>query len=341
MLTRSILSAALALSSFAATAANYYLVVPVNGRSLAADISVALESAALPEGIVGQPYSYDFTHHLRVSGDSQFDPKVATWTASGVPHGLSLTEGRLSGLPTEASSSAIQVTATYKGKRANQAYPLTVKNRVTVSLQPDGYRTWSNGEIAQSCQAYLNPSAPLTYAGDVGDGLYRVQPAGQSATTVYCDMTRDGGGWTLVARVISGSNSHVNTTAVGALSAPTQPSVAKLSDAYINALMEPSQGLMRLAVDGGRVNFYKLASVPFVAAGVAAVRPVSMALDGPYLMTTANPYHGGLNSYGVGSADMFTVYGPASAADSCRRAIAGNGAISWCGPGGSGTLFVR
>ena len=66
-------------------------------------------------------------------------------------------------------------------------------------------------------------------------GLYDINPAG-STFKVYCDMTRNGGGWTLVARVRGTSTGHVNGTAIGALTSPTQTTTAKLSDAVINAL---------------------------------------------------------------------------------------------------------
>lgn len=66
---------------------------------------------------------------------------------------------------------------------------------VTVALSAGGYRTWSDGSLAPSCAGYRNPGGLAQYSGSVGDGLYRIQPAGQAAT-VFCDMSTDGGGWT-------------------------------------------------------------------------------------------------------------------------------------------------
>lgn len=86
---------------------------------------------------------------------------------------------------------------------------------LTVALSAGGYRTWSDGSLATSCAGYRNPSAPAQYSGSVGDGLYRIQPAGQAASTVFCDMSTDGGGWTrLNAEVASFSRVLTATDAV-------------------------------------------------------------------------------------------------------------------------------
>jgi len=60
-----------------------------------------------------------------------------------------------------------------------------------------GVRQWGDGARAASCADYLTPGAGYTYSGDVGDGLYRVDPAGATGPfEVLCDMT--GGGWQLI-----------------------------------------------------------------------------------------------------------------------------------------------
>jgi hypothetical protein len=65
-----------------------------------------------------------------------------------------------------------------------------------------GSRRWSNGTFARSCEEYRRPTGGQSYSGDVGDGVYRVQPSGFAAFDVYCDMTTDTGGWTLISNYV-------------------------------------------------------------------------------------------------------------------------------------------
>jgi hypothetical protein len=74
-----------------------------------------------------------------------------------------------------------------------------------------------------------------------GDGLYWIQPSGQAATQVWCDMTTDSGGWTLVTEYLNGANGNGVSLLAGAENATelTNDSVAgraKFADAFINAL---------------------------------------------------------------------------------------------------------
>jgi hypothetical protein len=64
---------------------------------------------------------------------------------------------------------------------------------VTVS----GVRQWADGSYATSALAYRNPNPPYYYDGDTGDGMYKIYSGG-TIIRVWCDMTYDGGGWTLV-----------------------------------------------------------------------------------------------------------------------------------------------
>lgn len=70
----------------------------------------------------------------------------------------------------------------------------------SVIVETGSGRAWSDGRYARSCKEYRTPTdGTRVYAGATGDGTYRIDPDGDQSVSflVFCDMTTDGGGWTV------------------------------------------------------------------------------------------------------------------------------------------------
>jgi hypothetical protein len=200
-------------------------------------IVVQLGGANLPSGQNGTAYSYDLKPYLTVTGDAAYSASSAVaWSvASGsLPAGLTLNAatGVLSGAPVGRMSPAVfTVQAAYKSKVGQRAYSLAVANTAVVlaptSWGPGGDPQafyYADKTIATSCKAYHDGKPG--YAAAATTGYYWVD-MGAGTERVYCDMTINGGGWTLLARSGGASPAYGGCTVDNGVNTPFGWTVAR------------------------------------------------------------------------------------------------------------------
>ena len=94
------------------------------------------------------------------------------------------------------------------GKNTSAFAYVWVRGKVPLVLSQNGWR-WLDGTIAKSCYGYKNPATNSGLTAAITDGIYWIKPTSAAAFRVRCNMTTDGGGWTLLG-TFSNTDGKVN-----------------------------------------------------------------------------------------------------------------------------------
>lgn len=210
----------------------------------------------------------------------------------------------------EGEKVKLDVDITYHVASATNTFSKTVQGEVFALVGSGAVSGEESISLGTSCKDILDNG----YSS--GDGTYTIDPSG-SSISVYCDMTTDGGGWTLVVRALAGSQAHNTGSAVGTLSSPTQGTIAKLSNAMIIDIGKSVHSIYenRFLFDSFSDTYYHQWNNGY-AADFSNQRPI----DGnPFEQTRKTSYGGSWSNEAVAySVGCSGGYSPFSANSQCR-----------------------
>lgn len=202
----------------------------VNGQQtyqvVSLNIQVILNVASLPKGKVGNAYAaFDFKPLVAVSGDSAFSSSQVSFTATNLPAGMLLSNGVLSGTPSNQSplsGNSFQVVASYRNVTGQQTYTIYVDGQyLTVTkiaagdthtcaiTNSGGAKCWGQNNYGQLGNNSTTASrVPVDVVG-LTSGLASIA----TGTGYTCAVTTAGGAkcWGNNANGMLGNNSTSST----------------------------------------------------------------------------------------------------------------------------------
>ncbi len=147
----------------------------------------------------------------------------------------------------------LNVKMTYHEAKSSAAFGKEVQGELYSTV-----KSTSGIAIGKSCKEVLN-------SGVIISGVYTINPSGADIS-VYCDMVRDGGGWTMIVKNWYPAGVMGNVNAVGTVADATtrKGNAYKLSDADIRAIIGPSQKFDILVDQNGYNSLYSTGNYEYV-----------------------------------------------------------------------------